>query len=61
MYVYYQIANVHAVAIKNTIKLIVDIPLKAKNRYLELYNVKQLPYYDKRLQNFVKLSIDSVI
>ena len=31
----------------------------AENRYFELYNVKQLPYYEKRLQKFVKLSTDS--
>ena len=39
MYVYYTIATIHAVATSKNIRLFVDIPLKAADRYFELYQV----------------------
>ena len=37
MYVYYTISTVHAVATSKSIRLFIDIPLKAVDRYFELY------------------------
>lgn len=43
MYMYYSIAKVHAVAIGTKLRLIVDIPIKAENRYFNLYHALPLP------------------
>jgi hypothetical protein len=53
MYVYYTIATVHAVATSKSIRLIVDIPLKAADRYFELYQVHSLPLFHKGIGKFV--------
>ena len=45
MYVYYTIATVHAVATSKNIRLFVEIPLKAADRYFELYQVHSLPFF----------------
>ena len=44
MYVYYTIAKVHAVATSKNIRLFVDIPLKAADRYFEIDQVHSLPF-----------------
>jgi hypothetical protein len=36
MYVYYAVANVHATATSRSIRLFIDMPLKAADRYFEL-------------------------
>jgi hypothetical protein len=38
MYVYYAVANVHATATSQSVRLFIDIPLKAADRYFELYH-----------------------
>ena len=55
MYVYYAIAVVHAVATSNSIRLLVDITLKAADRYFELYQVHSLPFYHKGIGKFVMI------
>jgi len=45
MYVYYTTAAVHAVATSKSIRLFVDIPLKASDRYFELYQDQSLPFF----------------
>ena len=37
MYVYYTFATIHAVATSQSLRLFIDIPLKAADRYFELY------------------------
>lgn len=55
MYVYYTIATVHAVATSNSIRLFVDIPLKAADRYFELYRVHSLPFFHKEIGKFIMI------
>jgi hypothetical protein len=55
MYVYYAIAVVHAVATSQSIRLLVDIPLKANDRYFELYQVHSLPFFHKGIGKFVMI------
>jgi hypothetical protein len=53
MYVYYTVATVHAVATPTSIRLLIDIPLKAADRYFELYQVHSLPFLHKGIGKFV--------
>jgi hypothetical protein len=55
MYMYYTIATVHAVATSKSIRLIIDIPLKAADRYFELYQAHSLPFFHKDIGNFVMI------
>ena len=60
IYNYYRISKVHAVAIKNVIRLIIQIPLQSARSQFELFVVKPLPYYDKTLAQFVTVHSESV-
>jgi len=51
MYVYYTVATVRAVASSRNIRL--DIPLKAPDRYFELYQVDSLPFFHNGIGKFV--------
>ena len=53
MYVYYTVAMVHAVATSTSIRLFIDIPLKAADRYFELYQVHSLPFFHQGVGQFV--------
>jgi hypothetical protein len=55
MYVYYTIATVHAVASSRNIRLFIEIPLKAADRYFELYQVHSLPFLQKDIGKFVMI------
>ena len=45
----------HAVATSKSIRLLVDIPLKAADRYFELYHVHSLPFFHKEIGKFVMI------
>jgi hypothetical protein len=53
MYVYYTVDTVHGVATSTSIRLFIDIPLKAADRYFELYQVHSLPFFHKGVGKFV--------
>jgi hypothetical protein len=53
MYVYYTIATVHAVATSRILRLFIDIPLKAADRYFELYQVQSLPFFHEGINRYV--------
>jgi hypothetical protein len=55
MYVYYTVATVHVVATSKSIRLFVDIPLKAADRYFELYQVHSLPFLHQGIGKFVMI------
>jgi hypothetical protein len=55
MYVYYAVATVHAVATSRSIRLFIEIPLKAADRYFELYQVHSLPFFHEEIDNFVTI------
>jgi hypothetical protein len=55
MYVYYTIATVHAVASSRSIRLFIEITLKAAERYFELYQVHSLPFIQKVIGKFVMI------
>jgi hypothetical protein len=55
MYVYYTVAEVHAVATSKNIRLLIDIPLKATDRYFELYQVHSLPFFHKGIRKFMMI------
>jgi len=55
MYEYYTIATVPAVATSTSIRLFVEIPLKAADRYFELYQVHSLPFFYERIEKFVMI------
>jgi hypothetical protein len=55
MYVYYTVAEVHAVATSRNIRLLIDIPLKASDRYFELYQVHSLPFFRKGIGQFMMM------
>jgi hypothetical protein len=55
MYVYYTIATVHAVATSKSTRLFVDVPLKAANRYYELYQIHSLPFFHKEIEKLVMI------
>lgn len=53
IYHYYRIAKVHAIAVRNVIRIIIDIPLQSDNSQFELYNIKSLPYYDDTVAQYL--------
>jgi hypothetical protein len=53
MYVYYAVASVHATATTRSIRLFIDIPLKAADRYFELYQAHPLPFFHKGVNKFM--------
>jgi hypothetical protein len=55
MYVYYTVAEVHAVATSKNIRLLIDKPLKATDRYFELYQVHSLPFFHKGIGKFMMI------
>jgi hypothetical protein len=55
IYVYYTIATVHAVASSRYIRLFIDVPLKATDRYFELYQVHSLPSFHNGIRKFVMI------
>jgi len=55
MYVYYAISTVHAVATSESIRLFIDIPLKAADRYFELYQVHSLPFFHKEIGKYIMI------
>jgi len=55
MYVYHTVATEHAVATSKSIRLFIDIPLKAADRYFELYQVNSLPFFHKGIGKFVMI------
>jgi hypothetical protein len=55
MYVYYAVANVHATATSQSIRLFIDIPLKAADRYFELYQVHSLPFFHQGIKKCIKI------
>jgi hypothetical protein len=55
MYVYYAVDTVHAVATTKNILLLVDIPLKAADRYFGFYQVHSLPFLHKGIGKFVMI------
>ena len=52
---YYTVATVRAVATCKSIRLFIDIPLKAADRYFELYPVHSLPFFHKGFGKFVMI------
>ena len=55
MYVFYQVAKIHACAIHSGIRLFIDIPLKENDRYFEVFRPHSLPYYDYEIKEFVSI------
>jgi len=55
MYVNYTVASVYADATSTNIRLFIDIPLKAADRYLKLYQVHSLPFFHKGVGKFVMI------
>ena len=53
MYVYYTIATVHAVATSKSIRLFIDIPLKAADPYFELYQAHSSPFFHMCINRYV--------
>ena len=51
MYVYYTVAAVHAVATSTSIRLLIDIPLKAVDRYLNYTKCTHCPFSIRGLIN----------
>jgi hypothetical protein len=56
MYVYYAVANVHATATSRSIPLLIGIPLKAADRYFQLYQVHSLTLFTKGLRDLLRLT-----
>jgi hypothetical protein len=54
MYVYFIVATVNAVATSKIIKLLIEIPLKAADRYFEFYQVHSLPFFHTSIGKSVK-------
>jgi hypothetical protein len=55
MYIYYAVASVHATATSRSIRLFIDIPLKAADRYFELYQAHSLPFLHQGIGSFVRI------
>jgi hypothetical protein len=55
VHVYYTLARVHAVATSKNIRLFVEIPLKAADRYIELYQVHSLPFFHRGINKCVMI------
>jgi hypothetical protein len=53
MCVYYTAATLHAIATSKSIRLFVDITLKAADRDFELYQVHSLPFFHRGIRKFV--------
>lgn len=55
MYIYYGIAKVQAYATKNSIRLLVRIPLRGTDRAMSLYEVEPLPTFSALLNRPMQL------
>ena len=55
IYVYYTVPTVHTVATCKSIRLFIDIPLQAADRYFELYQVHSLPFFHKGIGKLVMI------
>jgi hypothetical protein len=56
IYIYYAVASVHATATSRSIRLFIDIPLKAADRYFELYQAtNSLPFFHQGTGSFVRI------
>ena len=53
MYVYYAVAVVHAVGTSKSIRLFIDIPLKAADRYFEFYQVHSLLFFHLGIKKYM--------
>jgi hypothetical protein len=56
MYMYYAVPSVHVTATSESIILFTDIPLKAADRYFELYQAHSLPFYHKEIRTFIRIA-----
>jgi hypothetical protein len=54
MYIYYAVVSVHATATSKSIRLFIDILLKAADRYFELYQAHSLPFFHKGIEKFIR-------
>ena len=52
-YFYHMIATTHAVATSKTIRLFIDIPLTATDRYSELYKVQSLTFFRMGINRYI--------
>jgi hypothetical protein len=48
-YIDHQVAEVHAGAIPEGIRLFIDIILKGRERYFEVYQAHSLPFFDSKI------------
>jgi hypothetical protein len=55
MYVYYAVAAVHATATSKSIRLFIEIPLRAADRYFTLYQAHSLPIFHEGIKKFVQI------
>jgi hypothetical protein len=55
MYIYYAVAAVHATATARSIRLFIDIPLRAADRYFTLYQAHSLPFFHEGIKRFMKV------
>ena len=60
VFLYYTLVQVHALATKQKLRIMIDIPLKSVDRYFELYRVKELPYVDEK-SNYSSLGSNVII
>jgi hypothetical protein len=54
MYIYYAVAAVHATATSKSIRLSIEIPLRAADRYFTLYQAHSLPFFHEGLRSLSK-------
>jgi hypothetical protein len=53
MYVYYAVAAVHATDTFKSIRLFIEIPLRAADRYFTLHQAHSLPFFHEGIKKFV--------
>jgi hypothetical protein len=54
MYIYYAVAAVHATATFKSIRLFIEIPLRAADRYFTLYQAHSLPFFMREFRSLSK-------
>ena len=55
MYIYYAVATVHATATSRSIRLFIDLPLRAADRSFTLYQTHSLPFFHKGINQFIMI------
>jgi hypothetical protein len=60
MFIYYEVARVHAYATSSEIRLVIRLPLRGTDRVMNLYRTEPLPIYEPILHRHIQIIPESM-